>query len=154
MSQEEREAAVLASVPKQLCIGGKWVDAEGAATFEVLDPATGEVLCEVADASPADGMQALEAAVAAQADFAALPPQARADMLTRAFDLLHERIDDLALLMTLEMGKPVAEARGEMEGLLRVLTRLSHSAHRPATRLCRPAGRAPFAPHKLASSPG
>jgi succinate-semialdehyde dehydrogenase / glutarate-semialdehyde dehydrogenase len=114
MSQEWREAAVLASVPKQLCIGGKWVDAEGAATFDVLDPATGEVLCQVADASPADGMQALEAAVGAQADFAALPPQARADMLTRAFTLLHERIDDLALLMTLEMGKPVVEARGEI----------------------------------------
>jgi succinate-semialdehyde dehydrogenase/glutarate-semialdehyde dehydrogenase len=114
MSQEGREAAVLAAVPKQLCIGGQWVDAEGAAKFDVLDPATGEVLCQVADASPADGMRALEVAVAAQADFAALPPQARADMLTRAFSLLHERIDDLALLMTLEMGKPVAEARGEI----------------------------------------
>jgi succinate-semialdehyde dehydrogenase/glutarate-semialdehyde dehydrogenase len=114
MSQEGREAAVLAAVPKQLCIGGQWVDAEGAARLDVLDPATGEVLCQVADASPADGMRALEVAVAAQADFAALPPQARADMLTRAFSLLHERIDDLALLMTLEMGKPVAEARGEI----------------------------------------
>ncbi len=114
MSHEGREAGVLAAVPKQLCIGGHWVDAEGAATFDVLDPATGEVLCQVADASPADGMRALELAVAAQADFAALPPQARADMLTRAFTLLHERIDDLALLMTLEMGKPVAEARGEI----------------------------------------
>ena len=114
MSQEGREAAVLGAVPKQLCIGGQWVDAEGADTFDVLDPATGEVLCQVADASPADGMRALEVAVAAQADFAALPPQARADMLTRAFTLLHERIDDMALLMTLEMGKPVAEARGEI----------------------------------------
>jgi succinate-semialdehyde dehydrogenase / glutarate-semialdehyde dehydrogenase len=114
MSQEEREAAVLTAVPKQLCIGGQWVDAEGAATFDVLDPATGEVLCQVADASPADGMRALKVAVAAQADFAELPPQARADMLTRAFTLLHERIDDLALLMTMEMGKPVAEARGEI----------------------------------------
>ena len=114
MSQEGREAAVLAAVPKQLYIGGQWVDADGAAKFDVLDPATGEVLCQVADASPADGMRALEVAVAAQADFAALPPQARADMLTRAFSLLHERIDDLALLMTLEMGKPVAEARGEI----------------------------------------
>jgi succinate-semialdehyde dehydrogenase/glutarate-semialdehyde dehydrogenase len=114
MSQAEREAAALAAVPKQLCIDGQWVDAEGAATFDVLDPATGEALCQVADASPADGMRALEAAVAAQAGFAALPPQARADMLTRAFTLLHERIDDLALLMTLEMGKPLAEARGEI----------------------------------------
>jgi succinate-semialdehyde dehydrogenase/glutarate-semialdehyde dehydrogenase len=114
MSQEGREAAVLGAVPKQLYLGGEWIDAEGAATFDVLDPATGEGLCQVADASPADGMRALEVAVAAQADFAALPPQVRADMLTRAFSLLHERIDDLALLMTLEMGKPVAEARGEI----------------------------------------
>jgi succinate-semialdehyde dehydrogenase/glutarate-semialdehyde dehydrogenase len=114
MSQDGRETAVLTAVPKQLYIGGQWVDAEGAATFDVLDPATGEALCQVADASPADGMRALEVAVAAQADFAALPPQERADMLTRAFTLLHERIDDLALLMTLEMGKPVAEARGEI----------------------------------------
>jgi succinate-semialdehyde dehydrogenase/glutarate-semialdehyde dehydrogenase len=114
MTQDGRETAVLAAVPKQLYVGGHWVDAEGAATFDVLDPSTGEVLCQVADASPADGMRALDAAAAAQADFAALPPQARADMLTRAFSLLHERIDDLALLMTLEMGKPVAEARGEI----------------------------------------
>ena len=55
MSQEGREAAVLGAVPKQLYIGGEWVDAEGAATFDVLDPATGEGLCQVADASPADG---------------------------------------------------------------------------------------------------
>ena len=70
MSQEGREATVLAAVPKQLCIGGQWVDAERTATFDVLDPATGEVLCQVANASPADGMRALEVAVAAQADFA------------------------------------------------------------------------------------
>ena len=70
MSQEGREATVLAAVPKQLCIGGQWVDAVRTATFDVLDPATGEVLCQVANASPADGMRALEVAVAAQADFA------------------------------------------------------------------------------------
>ncbi|MCW2756858.1 MAG: succinate-semialdehyde dehydrogenase [Nocardioidaceae bacterium] len=106
--------AVVQDVPKQLWIGGTWRDADPAATFEVLDPATGEPLCSVADASPADGQAALAAAVAAQADFAATSPRERADMLTRAFDLLHERIDDLALLMTLEMGKPLAEARGEI----------------------------------------
>jgi succinate-semialdehyde dehydrogenase/glutarate-semialdehyde dehydrogenase len=79
-----------------------------------LDPATGKPLCAVADASPADGRAALDAAVAAQPAFAATPPRQRADMLTRAFELLQERIDDLALLMTLEMGKPLAEARGEI----------------------------------------
>jgi succinate-semialdehyde dehydrogenase/glutarate-semialdehyde dehydrogenase len=68
----------------------------------------------VADATPQDGRAALDAAVAAQPGFAATSPRERADMLTRAFELLHERIDDLALLMTLEMGKPIAEARGEI----------------------------------------
>ncbi|WP_256839652.1 NAD-dependent succinate-semialdehyde dehydrogenase [Ornithinimicrobium faecis] len=109
-----REAAVLDAVPKQLLIGGQWIDAEGGATLEVLDPSTGRVLCEVADGSPADGVAALDAAVAAQADFAKTSPRERADILTRAFELLHERIDDLALLMTLEMGKPIAEAKGEI----------------------------------------
>lgn len=109
-----RETAVLDAVPRQLLIGGQWVGAEGGATLEVLDPSTGQVLCEVADASPADGVAALDAAVAAQADFAKTSPRERADILTRAFELLHERIDDLALLMTLEMGKPIAEAKGEI----------------------------------------
>jgi succinate-semialdehyde dehydrogenase/glutarate-semialdehyde dehydrogenase len=68
----------------------------------------------VADAAPADGRTALDAAVAAQPAFAATSPRARSDMLTRAFELLHERIDDLALLMTMEMGKPLAEAHGEI----------------------------------------
>jgi len=114
MSLSVREQKVVSAVPTRLRIGGEWVDAEGGATFEVLDPATGEVLCTVADAQPADGMAALDAAVAAQPSFARVPPQERADILTRAFQLLHERIDDLALLMTLEMGKPLAEARGEI----------------------------------------
>ena len=106
--------AVVRDVPKQLYVGGRWVDATDGATFDVLDPATGDVLCAVADASPDDGRAALDAAVSAQASFAATTPRERADMLTAAFELLHERIDDLALLMTLEMGKPVAEAKGEI----------------------------------------
>ena len=111
---ENVETSVVDRAPKQLFVGGRWVDAEHQRTFAVLDPATGAPLCEVADASPADGRAALDAAVAAQPSFAATSPRDRADMLTRAFDLLHERIDDLALLMTLEMGKPLAEARGEI----------------------------------------
>ncbi|MGH3359490.1 MAG: aldehyde dehydrogenase family protein, partial [Nocardioidaceae bacterium] len=105
---------VIAAVPKQLYIAGQWCDAQGGATFDVLDPSSGEPLCAVADATPADGRAALDAAVAAQASFAAVPPRKRADMLTKAFELLHERIDDLARLMTLEMGKPLAEAKGEI----------------------------------------
>ena len=111
---ENAETSVVGRAPKQLFVGGRWVDAEHETTFEVLDPSTGDPLCAVADASPADGRAALDAAVAAQPSFAATSPRDRADMLTRAFDLLHERIDDLALLMTLEMGKPLAEARGEI----------------------------------------
>ncbi len=102
------------AVDKRLFIDGKWVDATGHATFDVVDPATGETLCAVADGSRADGMAALQAAVAAQAEFAATPPRARADMLMAAFELLHARVDELALMMTQEMGKPLAEARGEI----------------------------------------
>ncbi|RIK14735.1 MAG: NAD-dependent succinate-semialdehyde dehydrogenase, partial [Acidobacteria bacterium] len=106
--------SVLTSVPTQLFIAGSWVDAAGGATFEVRNPATGELLTEVADASPGDGRKALEAAVAAQPAFARTTPLERHEILMTAFRLLHERIDDLALLMTLEMGKPLAESRGEI----------------------------------------
>ena len=114
MVDQAGERAVVNAVPKRLFIGGRWVDATGGATFDVVDPSTGLPLCAVADASPADGMAALEAAARAQSTFAATPPRARADMLMAAFTLLHQRIDDLALLMTLEMGKPLAESRGEI----------------------------------------
>ena len=112
--REQDEVKVIESVEKRLFIGGEWVDAADGGTFEVIDPATGGALCAVADATPADGNAALESAVAAQSAFAATSPRNRADMLNGAFELMHERIDDLALLMTLEMGKPLAEARGEI----------------------------------------
>jgi succinate-semialdehyde dehydrogenase/glutarate-semialdehyde dehydrogenase len=108
------ETGVVGSVDKDLFIGGKWVSASGGKTFPVKDPSTGEVLCEVADATPADGVAALDAAVAAQADWAAVPPRERGEILSRAYALLIERRDELALLMTLEMGKPLAEAKGEI----------------------------------------
>lgn len=97
-----------------LFIDGRWQDAEGSRTFAVHDPATGDVLARVADASPADGLRALDAAVAAADAWAATAPRARAELLRRAFDLLQERADEFALLMTREMGKPLAEARGEV----------------------------------------
>jgi succinate-semialdehyde dehydrogenase/glutarate-semialdehyde dehydrogenase len=111
---EHDEARVVQAVEKRLFIDGKWLDASEGRTFDVVDPATGRILCSVAEASPADGRAALDAAVAAQPDFAAVSPRERANILTRSYELLHERIDDLALLMTLEMGKPVTEARGEI----------------------------------------
>ncbi|GGK72410.1 NAD-dependent succinate-semialdehyde dehydrogenase [Ornithinimicrobium pekingense] len=105
---------VVSTVPSQLFVAGRWVDATGGATFEVVNPATGEVVREVADATPQDGRAALEAAVAAQPGFARTTPLERHEILMTAFGLLHERADDLALLMTTEMGKPLAEARGEI----------------------------------------
>ncbi|MEU0109955.1 NAD-dependent succinate-semialdehyde dehydrogenase [Streptomyces sp. NPDC006251] len=105
---------VVRDVPKQLFIGGSWQDAESGRTLPVDNPATGEELCRVADASPADGRRAADAAVAAQPAWAATPPRVRSEILRRAYDLIISRTEELALLMTLEMGKPLAEARAEV----------------------------------------
>lgn len=114
MGLNAREAAVVGSVHKELFVGGKWQPATGGATFDVTDPATDEVLCSVADATPDDGLAALDAAHAARHDWAAHPPRERGEMLRRGYQLLLDRCDELALLMTLEMGKPLAESRGEI----------------------------------------
>ncbi|NNC13546.1 NAD-dependent succinate-semialdehyde dehydrogenase [Planctomonas sp. JC2975] len=108
------EAELLADVPDGLYIGGEWAPGERPSALDVLDPSTGRVLKTIADASPADGIRALDAAVDAADSWAATAPRKRGEILRRAFDLLQERADDFALLMTLEMGKPVAEARGEV----------------------------------------
>ena len=108
------EQAVIDAVPKQLLIGGEWRDATGGGTLGVEDPATGETLCEVADATPEDAVAALDAAVTAQPEWAASAPNERSEILQRAFEALNERADELGLLMTLEMGKAVAESKGEI----------------------------------------
>ena len=108
------EQAVLDAVPTGLFVGGTWRPAASGATLAVDDPATGKTLVEVANASPDDGRAALDAAVAAQPGFAALPPRERGEILRRAYELIMSRVDDLALLMTLEMGKPLAESKGEV----------------------------------------
>jgi succinate-semialdehyde dehydrogenase / glutarate-semialdehyde dehydrogenase len=108
------EEAILAAAPKQLFIGGEWRDAEGGRTLPVEDPATGTTLCEVSDATPADGDAALEAAAKNQAEWALHPPRERGEILRRTYQLMTERADELALLMTLEMGKPVAESKAEI----------------------------------------
>jgi succinate-semialdehyde dehydrogenase / glutarate-semialdehyde dehydrogenase len=113
-SVADREKAVLSAVRTGLFIGGQWQAASGEETLSVDDPATGEVLTEVADASVEDGRAALDAAVAAQASWAATPPRDRGEILRRAFDMITARADDLALLMTLEMGKPVKESKAEI----------------------------------------
>ena len=112
MSLSEQD--VVAAVHPQLLIGGHWRDAEGGKTLDVVDPATGEVLVAVADASVADGTAALDAAVAAQTEWAATAPRDRGEILRSAFEAIMDRSDELALLMTLEMGKPIAESKSEI----------------------------------------
>jgi len=112
MSTETREKELLGSVPTGLFIGGTW--RPGSRRVDVEDPATGHVLLDVADAEVADGAAALDAAVAAGPAWAKTPTRERAEILRRAFELIAARADDFALLMTLEMGKPLAEAKGEV----------------------------------------
>jgi succinate-semialdehyde dehydrogenase / glutarate-semialdehyde dehydrogenase len=108
------ETELLARVPSQLLLGGKWVDGTSGRTLDVSDPATGLVLKTIADASVADAERAMDIAADTQESWAATAPRVRGEILRGAFDLLQERIEDFALLMTLEMGKPLAEARGEV----------------------------------------
>ncbi|MBF4573014.1 NAD-dependent succinate-semialdehyde dehydrogenase [Herbiconiux sp. VKM Ac-1786] len=108
------ETELLAAVPDRLFIGGHWVAGSTGATLDVNDPATGAVIKTIADATPDDGIAALDAAVAMADEWAATAPRQRGEILRGAFDLLQQRKDDVALLMTLEMGKPLAEAKGEV----------------------------------------
>src|SRR5947208_365981 len=108
------ESSVVESVRPQLFIGGGWRDASGGGTLPVEDPATGEALTWIADAMPDDAKAALDAAVGAQAEFAAMSPMERGEILRRAYEAMMDKADDLALLMTLEMGKPVAESKAEI----------------------------------------
>ena len=114
MTLTDRETELLARVPDELFIGGEWRAATDGKHAARLRPATGQVVKTIADASPADGKAALDAAAEAFPAWAATPARERAEILRRAFDLLQERKEDFALLMTIEMGKPLAEARGEV----------------------------------------
>jgi succinate-semialdehyde dehydrogenase / glutarate-semialdehyde dehydrogenase len=111
---EASEKALLESVPDGLFIGGDWSPAISGSTLVVHDPATGEVIKTIADAAVDDGAAALDAAVNAAAAWAKTPPRERAEVLRRAFDLVQEHKDDVGLLMTLEMGKPLAESKAEV----------------------------------------
>ena len=108
------EQTVIDSVERRLLIGGEWRDAASGETFAVQDPSTGQELCEVADAGAGDARAALNAAVAAQPEWAASAPNDRSRMLHSAFELMTERADELALLMTLEMGKALSESKAEI----------------------------------------
>src|SRR5680860_1090161 len=108
------EKELLDNVPTGLFIGGEWRDSSDGSTIDVEDPATGATLTSVASATVDDGVAALDAAVGAQHAWAATAPRERAEILRSAFELITERADDFALLMTLEMGKPVAQSKGEV----------------------------------------
>ncbi len=114
MTTRADEQRVLDGVPTQLYIGGRWRDATGGATFAVEDPSTEQDLVHVADGTPEDAVAALDAAVAAQAAWQGTAPRERGEILRRAFEAMVARRDDLALLMTLEMGKSLAESRSEI----------------------------------------
>jgi len=106
---------VLKDLPRRLLIGGQWTDADNGAVFSVRNPATGDVIATIADAAASDGVRALDAAVAAQDAWAATAPRRRSEILRKAWELLMARREEFALLMTLEMGKPISQARGEVD---------------------------------------
>lgn len=108
------ERELLESVPKQLWIAGRPVDATGGGTFPVHNPATGEVLTHVADATPQDAVRALDAAVAAQDEWAATAARERGEILREVFEQITAGAEEFALLMTLEMGKALPESRNEV----------------------------------------
>lgn len=110
----DRAEKLLASIPTGLYIGGDWRDARGGDRFQVENPATGDVLASVADATEEDALDALAAADAAQAQWARTAPRTRGELLRAAFEVIVERADDFALAMTLEMGKSLAEANSEV----------------------------------------
>lgn len=107
-----REREVVERAPKGALIAGEWI--QTGRTLTVDDPSTGEPLCEIADAGEREAMAALDAAAAAQESWAATPPRERGEILRTVYERMVDRADDLALLMTLEMGKPLAESRAEV----------------------------------------
>ncbi|NNG36615.1 NAD-dependent succinate-semialdehyde dehydrogenase [Nakamurella aerolata] len=125
---EQQITELIDSVPKGLLIGGEWV--EPGPSFDVINPATGKALTSVADANADHGIAALDAAVAAQKSWAATDPRERGELLRAAFEALTARVDEFALLMTLEMGKPLAEARGEVSYAAEFLRWFSEEAVR------------------------
>ncbi|HEV3318465.1 MAG TPA: NAD-dependent succinate-semialdehyde dehydrogenase [Solirubrobacteraceae bacterium] len=114
MADQDSERAVLGRVPTDLLIGGEWRGASGSGTLPVEDPATGGTLIEVADAQVEDALAALAAAADAQAEWGATAPRERGEILRRAYEAIVEQTDELALLMTLEMGKALGESRAEI----------------------------------------
>ena len=110
----EAEQAALERVPHGLYIAGEWRPASAGGTLAVEDPSTQEPLVEIADAQEGDALAALAAAADSQAEWAATAPRERGEILRRAYEAIVAQTDELALLMTLEMGKALAESRAEI----------------------------------------
>ena len=150
----ENEKQLIESLRTQVFIDGTWRDSSDGGSFDVEDPATGKVLTTVANATPEDGDAALAAAHAAQKSWGATPPRERAEILRRAFETVTARADDFALLMTLEMGKPLAESRGEVTYGAEFLRWFSEEAARVSGRYAiAPDGKARLMVHKRPVGP-
>jgi succinate-semialdehyde dehydrogenase/glutarate-semialdehyde dehydrogenase len=150
----ENEKNLIDSVRTGLYVDGTWRNSSSGETFEVEDPSTGKVLTTVADATPEDGMAALAAATAAQRSWGASAPRERAEILRRAFETVTARADEFALLMTLEMGKPLAEAHGEVTYGAEFLRWFSEEASRISGRYAiAPDGKARLMVHKRPVGP-
>ncbi len=108
------EQELLAGVPTGLYINGKWVNGSASDQIAVEDPATGKTLLTIANATAKDALAALTAADEAQAGWARVAPRERGEILRRTFELVRARSEEFATLISLEMGKPLAEARGEV----------------------------------------
>ena len=102
------------TVPRQLLIAGNWQDASDAGTVEVINPSDASVITDIADADVADGLAAVDAAAAAFPEWSATPPRRRAEILRRCFELMTERSEQIAHLISLENGKALSDARGEV----------------------------------------
>ena len=140
------EKRVLSGVRTELYLGGEWTAPASGRTVAVEDPSTGETIAEVADGGPEEALQALGIAADHQAGWAATAPRERGEILRRAYELMVARADDLALLMTLEMGKPLAESKGEVTYAAEFLRWFSEEAVRIDGRFgIAPAGRQPAA---------
>jgi succinate-semialdehyde dehydrogenase/glutarate-semialdehyde dehydrogenase len=134
VTDQADERRVLKAVPTDLFIGGAWREGSGGGRIDVLDPSTEQTLTTVADATVEDGRAALDAAVAAQGEWARSAPRDRGEILRAAFEKVVERKDDLALLMTLEMGKPIKESLAEITYGAEFLRWFSEEAVRVAGR--------------------
>lgn len=109
----ERPSYPFFYVPTDLLIGGTWVTGDNG-SFPVHNPSCGQILAHVADASVEQGIEALDAACDARTSWAATSARERADILNRAYTLMTQRTEVIARLMTLEMGKPLDQSRGEV----------------------------------------